>query len=407
MPQVSQRIQRTDAAVIDSLLQRYGGVRGLINLCPGSPAVLPACAALSAAARAADNREVSTYGDVLGWAPLRDRWMRTVMRDWDSDPAGVQFSWNCGLELMVTAGANQGFFNLVLALCDAGDEVLLLLPYYFSHYNALVMADVRPIVVPCDPDTLLPANIDAVRAAITPKTKAIVLVSPGNPSGVVAPKSLVQGLVDLCRQADVWLVIDEAYKELTFDSPHYSPVVLEGVIKMYTMSKIYGMAGWRVGALVYPKSLSSQLRKIQDTIPTHPSILSQIAAYHALADGITDIPQRVADFAAVRARFATALHEVYDRVGSKVLGKFVCGNGAFYFFIPTSTRATLLDVVNGESERRDPVDFLVQQANVLVTPGWAFGMPGHVRVSYGSVSIDQTAEAVAALISGLESLLIQ
>jgi aspartate/methionine/tyrosine aminotransferase len=407
MPSVSQRILRTDSAVIDLLEERYADVPNLINLAPGSPPFGPSQAVIAATASSLAETSICTYGAVLGWTPLRARWMQVILRAWDADAlqrealsTGHSAADNYGLELMVTGGANQGFVNLVLALCDPGDEVILLQPYYFSHYCALVLADVTPVIVPCETSTLLPASAHAIQSAMTSKTRAVVVVSPGNPSGVVMPACLVDELVSICRNGNVWLIFDEAYKELTGDAAHYSPPQLSGVIKLYTMSKIYGMAGWRVGALLYPRHLSSQLRKVQDTIPTHATLISQIAAHHALEMDAPLLAARAQLNFDTRRRFAHVLSEIYFRAQGKTSHPFVVGNGALYFFLPTSFKSSSCNSM--KHAERDVIDVFVQIGNVLVTPGQAFGMPDYVRVSFGSLRGDKVDAAIAGLRKALE-----
>jgi aromatic aminotransferase len=295
----------------------------------------------------------------------------------------------CGL-------GSQGFFITILALCDAGDEVVLFAPYYFSHYNALTACGVAPVVVECDPTTLLPRDVGAVRDAFTPRTKAVVLVSPGNPSGVVVPRAFVDALCALCKEKDVWVISDEAYKEISYDGEEaYVPRPLAGVVRMYTMSKVYGLAGWRVGALLYPKCLSVHLRKMQDTIPTHATILSQVVALRAFELDLPRIPRRVLDFAVTRASFLRHLAEVYDERPDLHV---VLGTGAYYLFLPVGEERRGIE---GSGEEMEVVSFLAQKAKVLVVPGSAFGMSNYIRVSFGSVPMDRAEAAAKVLKAGL------
>lgn len=281
-------------------------------------------------------------------------------------------------------------------MCDPGDEIILLAPYYFSHYNALTACGVTPVIVKCDVATLLPASVSCVKDAVSPRTKAVVLVSPGNPSGVVAPREFVDALTSLCETSGIWLVADEAYKEITYDGVvACAPTALAGVIRIYTMSKVYGLAGWRVGALVYPRALSLHLRKVQDTIPTHATIISQVVALSAIEEDSSRIGRRVGDFAAIRECFVRHITEVYE--GRRHL-HFVRGNGAFYLFLPVGC-STLHRSTPGCAA--DVVSFLVHTAKVLVVPGSAFGMDNYVRVSFGSVTLRHAESAAKALKAGL------
>lgn len=421
---VSRRVRRTDPAVLDELVEKYDGdSRVEYNLAPGAAFFGMSVVARDAIEEILENpvamRDVSSYGDVRGWAPLRSRWLTNIVSQWDQvalreelTARGLQGeSDDYGLELMVTAGANQAFVNVVVVLCDPGDEVLLMLPYYFSHNNALVMTGVTPVLVPCDPHSLLP-SIKDVRRRITRRTKAVVLVTPGNPSGAIAPKAFTDELVTLCRKKGLWLVIDEAYKDFVYSGdvlPHYSPPVLDGVIKIYTMSKSYGLAGWRVGALLYPKRIAREMRKVQDTIPTHGARLSDMVAYAALTEdprtGTEEHPSNVALMSRNRDIFLKDLRRVYE--GLPLNRRFVRTTGAFYFFLPI---ALADDIDDGYDDRdideiEDVVDFLVRESKVLVTPGSTYGMRGYIRVSYGSVRPEDARAASLALSRGLSHYL--
>src|SRR3990170_3496814 len=168
-----------------------------------------------------------------------------------------------GRRIFVTAGANQGFVNALLCLCDPGDEVILLSPYYFNHEMAVRLAGCRVVCVPVD-ERLQP-DLPAIAAAITERTRAIVTVSPNNPTGAVYPRETLAAIHPLCAERRIYHVSDEAYEYFTYDGArHFSPGSLGGehVISLYSLSKAYGMASWRVGFLVAPEHLSRDLMKI-------------------------------------------------------------------------------------------------------------------------------------------------
>ena len=165
--------------------------------------------------------------------------------------------------IYVTAGANQAFLNAVLAICDPGDEVILLSPYYFNHEMAVTLASAVPVPVPVD-ERLQP-DLPAIAAAITERTRAIVTVSPNNPTGAVYPRETLAAIHKLCASLGIYHVSDEAYEYFTYDGArHFSPGSLGGehVISLYSLSKAYGMASWRVGFLVAPEHLHRDLMKI-------------------------------------------------------------------------------------------------------------------------------------------------
>lgn len=411
----SRRALSTPEAVIDRLIEEHGGRPGLCNLAPGAAAFRPSAEAMRASCLALTDPSVSGYGDVLGWQPLRERWLEHLARHWSDPASGIACDSaernkveHEDVELMVTAGANQGFINAVLAVCDVGDEVVLLQPYYFSHHSALLLCGVVPVVVDCDAATLLPPSALSVKSALTKKSSAVVIVNPGNPSGKVMPPALLDEIVSVCNEAGVWLILDEAYKEFVFGStPHYSPRFLScRIIKLYTMSKVFGMAGWRVGAVVYPKTLSTEMRKIQDTIPTHAPIPSQISAFHVLQVDSRHIHDRIRRLNAVRLPLAEALAEAHSD-GAEDTGSapFVLPDGAFYFFVPVLNAVTHCEAGDPNQRIRKAVSSLVLENKVLVTPGDIFGMPEYIRISYGALSTDDVEECSTRLKTGIARLL--
>lgn len=412
--QASERAKNMSCSVIDVLLDKYvSDTRVVFNLAQGSFFLGMSTTAQLAAQEALRNttNQLCSYGDILGWHPLRKRWLTKILLDWDlqqlqlnAHAAGLADAPSFGLELMITAGANQAFMNCIVALCNPGDEVITILPYYWSHVNAIQAAGCVPVSVHCDAASFLP-TCKAVEDKITLRSKVLVLVNPGNPSGAVIPSQLMDELVLLCRKNCIWLIVDEAYKEFIFDPdnyPHYSPPAVGGVIKIYTMSKVYGLAGWRVGACLYPKSISEEMRKVQDTIPTHSSKLSDIVAYAALnrtvrpAGSLDCVSERVAAAKMIRDTFLKAIRPVYENLPLKKL--FVKPTGAFYMFIPFRGPGIVFDP---RFEDIDIIEFLVERVGILLCPGKAFGMEDYIRVAYGRIALDYAEKASKALALGL------
>jgi len=174
-----------------------------------------------------------------------------------------------GNRIVVTAGANMGFFNAVLAITDPGDEIILQLPYYFNHEMAVMMADCKAVCVPTDDNYQL--QLDSIAAAITGRTRAVVTISPNNPTGSVYRESDLRQLNELCRRKDIYHISDEAYEYFTYNGvEHFSPGSIAGsaehTISLFSLSKAYGFASWRIGWMVIPEHLYMPTRKIQDTI---------------------------------------------------------------------------------------------------------------------------------------------
>ena len=191
--------------------------------------------------------------------------------------------------MFVTAGGNQAFVNAVLAVTDPGDEVILPTPFYFNHEMAIVIAGAVPVGVPTTREYQL--DVAAIAAAITPRTRAIVTVSPNNPTGAVYPEAALREVNQLCRDRGVFHIHDEAYEYFAYRAV---AALLARVdrrtrrltrISLYSLSKGYGMASWRVGYMVVPAGLWDAVNKIQDTLLICPPAASQCAAAAALRVG--------------------------------------------------------------------------------------------------------------------------
>jgi len=302
-----------------------------------------------------------------------------------------------GNRLMVTAGGNQAFMNAVLAIADPGDEFILPTPYYFNHEMAVTMANCRPVLVPTDANHQL--DLAALRAAITPRTRAILTVSPNNPTGAVYPATALRAVNALCAEHGLFHLHDEAYEYFTYDgAEHFSPASLPGAaahtISLHSLSKSYGFASWRIGWMVYPAALEAALRKIQDTLVICPPVISQYAAVGALGPG------GGAPFVREKLRALTAVRTIVQRELAPLAATGLCeippADGAFYFFLRVRSPRRPLDLV----------EQLVRDHRVAVIPGDAFGITEGcpLRVAYGALAQDTVTEGIGRLAAGLRTL---
>ncbi len=296
--------------------------------------------------------------------------------------------------IVVTAGANMGFVNAVLAITDPGDEIILILPYYFNHEMAVRIADCRAVCVGTDADhQLRPA---AIADAVTERTRAVVTISPNNPTGAVYPAATLREVNDLCRRRGLYHISDEAYEYFTYDgAEHFSPGSIPGsaghTISLFSLSKSYGFASWRIGWMVIPAGLFEPIRKIQDTVLICPPVVSQHAAVGALAAGPDYCRAKFGEIAAARRIVADALGRLGDCV------TVPRADGAFYF----------LARVHTEMDSMTLVERLIREHKVAVIPGVTFGMTDgcYVRVAYGALHTDTAAEGVGRLVGGLRAIL--
>lgn len=281
--------------------------------------------------------------------------------------------------IVVTAGGNMAFMNAVLAITSPGDEIILISPYYFNHEMAIAMASCQAVLVPTDENyQLIP---DLIEKAITAKTRAVVTISPNNPTGAVYPKEALQAVNEICRQHGIYHISDEAYEYFTYNGvQHFSPGAnkesSEYTISLYSLSKAYGFASWRIGYMVIPQHLVLSVKKIQDTILICATAISQYAALGALQAGVGYCKEKLSAIAVVREKCLSELNRIQD------LCTIPKADGAFYFLLKVRTQLGAMELV----ER------LIREHGVAVIPGTTFGMDDgcYLRVAYGAIE-DETA----------------
>jgi len=295
--------------------------------------------------------------------------------------------------VVVTAGGNMAFVNALLAVADAGDEIILQTPYYFNHEMAITMADCRATLVPTDENYQL--RPDLIASAITERTRAVVTVSPNNPTGAVYSESSLREVNEICRARGVYHISDEAYEYFTYGgAKHFSPGSIEGsgehTISLHSLSKAYGFASWRVGWMVIPEHIFEAVNKIQDTILICPPVVSQFAAAGALRVGAGYCRAQVEGLASVREMVMSELAALGDCVVVPP------ADGAFYFFLKLDTEMKPLALV----ER------LIKEHGVAAIPGNAFGIEKgcYLRVAYGALRPETVAEGVGRLARGIRSI---
>ncbi|PIN07573.1 Kynurenine aminotransferase, glutamine transaminase K [Handroanthus impetiginosus] len=342
---------------------------------------------------------VSRYGSDEGLPELREALMEKLKHENKLYKSSV----------MVTAGANQAFVNIVLALCDAGDSVVMFTPYFFNSHMSFQMTGVTNILVgPSDPETLRPDAdwLEKTLLHTKPTPKLVSLVNPGNPSGTYIPEPLLQRISDLCKDAGCWLVVDNAYDYRKDDLPICSNMLsflinangkkhafIEGnhIVNIFSFSKAYGMMGWRVGYIAYPsevEGLLAQLLKVQDNIAICPSIIGQRLALHSLEVG----PEWVIDQVKSLVKNRELLLEALSPLGHDAVKG---GEGTIYLW------AKLPD---GYQDDLEVVSWLARKHGVILVPGCSSGCPGYVRISFGGLVEDKCRIASERLKGGLQQL---
>jgi katanin p60 ATPase-containing subunit A1 len=365
---------------MQELLRGAGG--DVISLAQGVVHWQPPEDGLTKVKSLVDEPTTSHYGADEGLPELRDALLEKLRRE----------NKLCNSAVMVTAGANQAYVNVVLTLCDPGDKVVLFVPYYFNAFMAYQMTGVTDIVLGPSDSALHPDAdwLDELLKSGDPP-KVVSIVNPGNPSGTYVPEPLLKRISEMCRQAGCWLIVDNTYEYFMYDGCKH--VCLEGdhILNIFSFSKAYGMMGWRVGYIAYPKGVTgmgAQLLKVQDNIPICASIIGQKLALAALEAGPEWVLEKVKRLGENRRILLNALSPLGE-------GAVKGGEGAIYLWAQLPKHA---------ADDMAIVRWLVKKHGVSVIPGSASGGPGFIRISYGGLTEERCKLAAARLNQGLQDL---
>ena len=382
----SRTIAAVQAPIIPVVSEWGRNTPDTLSLGQGMVSYPPPDNALAAIADFGSRAEQHQYGSALGDRRLLSL-IETKLRDEN------RISLNDGYRVMVTAGANMAFLNVLLAIVDPGDEVILPVPYYFNQEMAIRMLNCTPVAVPTDSHYQL--DVEAIAAAITEKTRAILTVSPNNPTGAVYSEADLRAVNALCHERGLYHICDEAYEYFVYgQTQHFSPASIAGAaehtISLYSLSKAYGFASWRVGYLLMPEALLPSLLKVQDTNLICPPLICQQAAIGALEVGSGYCKSQLPQLLAVRNQVISRLRKLGDKIEQ------VETDGAFYLLLKIHTNRNDLDLVKA----------LISDYKVSAIPGCAFGLTDgcYLRLSYGMLDVEKADEAMTRLVAGIKAL---
>ena len=383
----SRRLAAVQTPVIPIVSRWIAETPGTISLGQGVVSYAPPPEAIAALATFPASLGDHRYGDVEGEPALIAAIEEKLARENGLVAAPDH-------RVVVTTGSNQAFMAALLAVADPDDEVILQAPYYFNHEMAIVMAGCR--VVPVTTTREYQLDLDAIARAITPRTCAVVTVSPNNPTGAVYDEASLRALNALCAARGLFHIHDQAYEYFTYGGARpFSPASILGAaahtISLFTMSKAYGMASWRIGWMVIPERLWEAVNKIQDTIAICPPLVSQHVALAALRVGAAYPRAHLGPLGRIREHALTTLS------ASEVPCDVPTPDGAFYLFLRLHARGL---------DSMDVAERLIRGHRVAVIPGAAFGMTDgcYLRMSYGALEEATAVEGVGRLAAGLKAL---
>lgn len=299
-------------------------------------------------------------------------------------------------QIIVSTGAKQVIYNALNVLVSTGDEILLLAPYWESYEQLTYLVDAKPVVVNCHIDNGYLPRIEDIEKAITPKTKLLMLNSPNNPTGAVYPKELLLQIADLVIKHDLYLIADEMYEKLVYNTAcHHSivslnPDLYERCVVVNGVSKSYAMTGWRLGYGAGPQEIIRRMGLLQAHSTSNTSTPVQYAALEAIKGPQDDVEYMRNEY---YKRYELAYHKISAIKNLKV-GKV---EGAFYLMVDASYYL-------GGTYRTQKVEtiedfclFLLQDKHVAISPGTVYCAPTSFRISYaGSLSdIDEGLDKLA------------
>ena len=293
--------------------------------------------------------------------------------------------------ILVTNGSAEAIFTIIISLINPGDEIILFDPYYPSYLSATIMVHGKPILSPVNKESLMP-ELDSVESLVTSKTKAIIVNSPCNPTGMVYNEEFMKSLSDTAEDNDIYIISDEVYDSFLYEGEKYaSPALfdksLERTIILNSLSKTYAMTGWRIGYLATNIDLANRIQKLRSTINVCANSISQKAALTALSSSEEYVQKMIDEYAKRRLYMLNSLNKIKG---------FNCpiSKGAFYLFP---------DISEIETDSLKFSKYLIKEGHVVVSPGIAFGKCGeaHIRISYAS-SMENLIDAMERLSNAVE-----
>lgn len=286
-------------------------------------------------------------------------------------------------EIIVSCGAKHSLYNIFQAIIDEGDEVIISAPYWVSYPDMVILAGGNPVIIETSDKDNFKMTPAALEKAITKKTKALIINSPSNPTGVMYNKEDLKAIADVCLKHNILIISDDIYEKLVYDNLEFCSVAsISPEIKAITLvvngvSKAFSMTGWRIGYTAGSKEIISAMTKLQSQSTSNPTSISLKAAVEALNGPQEDVEM-------MRKEFEKRRNYIVERLNSIEGISCLKPNGAFYVF-PNISKL-IGKTYNGITINNDLefADFLLEKAKIAVVPGTAFGTKGYMRLSYAT-----------------------
>ena len=342
---------------------------------------------VQAAVTACGDTKYHRYSPAGGLPELKKALSEKTVRDsgLELDPA----------QFLVTNGGKQAVFNTMMSLIDPGDEVILPAPYWTTYPESIRMFGGVPIEVLAGADQGFRVSVEQLETARSTKTKALVFVSPSNPTGAVYPKEEIEAIGRWAADNGVWVITDEIYEHLVYgETQHHSmpvvvPEILDRCVVLNGVAKTYAMTGWRVGWMAGPPDIIKAASNMQSHATSNVCNIAQVAATAALSGGLEDVATMRAAFDERRVTIHRMLNEIE---GVECLEP----EGAFYAF-PSLSGLLGREIAGREAETTmDLATIILEESKVAFVPGEAFGAPGYARFSF-ALGIEDLVEGISRI----------
>jgi aspartate aminotransferase len=394
---LSNRIQRinesptAEIAAIASQMKR--DKVDLVDLSIGEPD-FPTPQNVKRAAILGINHNYTKYTLIPGTIELRQAIVQKLKRENNLD-----YSIN---NIIVSNGAKQSIFNIILTLINEGDEVIIPAPYWVSYPEIASIAGGKSIILKTSDENNFKITPQQLSEAITSKTKILILCNPSNPTGTVYSRSELQALAEVIEDTNIILISDEIYEKLVYDNLNHtsiaeiSPKIKKKTIVVNGLSKAYAMMGWRIGYAAGEEEIIKGCIKLQSNSTTNASSISQYAAIEALSGPQEEIKRMHQFFEDRRNYVYTSLTEMTGISCSKPDGAFYVFPKVSYFYGADSPSGKI-------NSSQDFAMYLLNEYQIVLVPGAAFGSDAHIRISYAT-SMDRLEEGMDRLESALNRL---
>ncbi len=341
------------------------------------------------AAIEAINKGQTKYTQVDGTPELKDAIINKFSRD-----NNLHYQRE---NIIASTGAKQTLYNLFQSVLEADDEVVIISPYWVSYPDMVLLADANPVIVKTHQEDNFEIDMDSFRAALTDKTKLLILNSPSNPTGLTYTKAQYESMGKILSDyPNILIATDDMYEHIYWGNEPFAsfaevcPNLFDRTITINGVSKAYAMTGWRIGYCGAPKSIVKAMKKVQGQSTSNPSSISQVAAIAALNGPHDAVNMMVGEYKKRHDYLCDALNKINGFNTSP-------GTGAFYLFPEVSS----VIESKGFADDIEFSSFLIDQANVAVIPGSAFGAEGCIRISYAT-SMELLKESIARIKSSIE-----